>query len=76
MSEAVDTAHGSDAGQRRLVLVVALLVMFGALGFVSLGNLGENLVYYWDCTQIIEAGEQAWDLNGSWDLMGGSQHFR
>ena len=48
MSDAVDTENVNDTGQRRLVLVVALLVMFGALGFVSLGNLGENLVYYWD----------------------------
>ena len=47
-------------GQRRMILVVALLVMFGALGFVSFGNnLGENLVY-WDCSQVVEAGEEAY----------------
>ena len=62
MSEAVDTETVPEAGQgqRRLVLVVALLVMFGTLGFVSLGSLDENLVYYWDCSQVIEAGDKAY----------------
>jgi len=46
--------------QRRLLLIGALLIMFGALGFVSLGNLGENLVYYWDCSQVLEAGDDAY----------------
>lgn len=60
MSEAVETATATHSAQRRLVLLVALLVMFGALGFVSLANLGDNLVYYWDCSQIIEAGDEAY----------------
>ena len=62
MSDAMETANIRETaqGQRRMVLVLSLLVMFGALGFVSFGNLGENLVYYWDCSQIIEAGEQAY----------------
>ena len=60
MSEAVETTNATDPVQRRMVLVVALLVMFGALGFVSLANLGDNLVYYWDCSQIIEAGDEAY----------------
>ena len=47
-------------GQRRLILVVSLVIMFGALGFVSFGNLGENLVYYWDCSQVEDAGDKAY----------------
>ncbi len=62
MSETVgtETAPETGQGQRRIILVVALLVMFGALGLVSFGNLDENLVYYWDCSQVMEAGEQAY----------------
>ena len=46
--------------QRRLFLVLALLVATGALGFISFGNIGENLVYYWDPSQVVEAKEQAY----------------
>lgn len=62
MSEAVETEVSNDVGQgsRRMILVVALVIMFGALGFVSFGNLGENLVYYWDCSQVVEAGDKAY----------------
>lgn len=54
-----DTQVENELGQRRIILVIALLVMFGTLGFVSLGNLGENLVYYWDCSEVVDAGEDA-----------------
>ena len=46
--------------QRRMFLAGALLCATLALGFVSFGNLGENLVYYWDPSQIEEAGEKAY----------------
>ena len=46
--------------QRRMFLVIALFVATGALGFISFGNIGENLVYYWDPSQVIEAQEQAY----------------
>ena len=45
--------------QRRLFLLGALLVAGGALGVVAFGNVGENLVYYWDPTQVAEAGKDA-----------------
>ena len=45
--------------QRRLFMAMALLIAAGALGLVSFGNLGENLVYFWDPSQVIEAGEKA-----------------
>jgi cytochrome c-type biogenesis protein CcmE len=32
--------------------VVAILVALGALGFVSMGDLGENLVYYWSPSEL------------------------
>ena len=48
------------AKQRRLFMVVALLVAASALAIVSFGNLGENLVYFWDPSQVLEAGEKAY----------------
>ena len=39
--------------QRRLYLVGALVVAGGALAFISFGNVGENLVYYWDPSQLV-----------------------
>jgi len=55
----VPAAPSSDARKRRLFLVVSLLVSAGALGIVAFGNVGENLVYYWDPTQLTDAGEDA-----------------
>ena len=45
--------------QRRLFLVGALSVAGVGLGVVAFGNLGESLVYYWDPTQLVEAGDKA-----------------
>jgi cytochrome c-type biogenesis protein CcmE len=44
---------------RRLFLVGALLVAGAALTAISFGNMGENLVYYWDVSQTVENREQA-----------------
>ena len=49
----------SSASQRRLALVASLLVAGAALAFVSFGNIGENLVYYWNPTQLVEAGDKS-----------------
>ena len=49
----------NNAGQRRIALVVSLLVAGAALAFVSFGNIGENLVYYWNPTQLVEAGDKS-----------------
>ena len=46
--------------QRRTSLVVVLLVSAIAIAFVSLGNLGENLVYYWEPTELVAQGEKAY----------------
>lgn len=46
--------------KRRLLLVVALSVASAALGFISFGSMGENLVYYWDPTQLVAAGDKAY----------------
>lgn len=49
----------SPIGKRRLFLVGALVVAAGALSFVAFGNMGENLVYYWNPTELREAGDEA-----------------
>jgi len=45
----------TDAWKRRVFALVALSIAGGALGFVSMGDLGENLVYYWSPTELMEA---------------------
>lgn len=39
--------------------MLAMLVAGVALGCVGFGNLGENLVYYWTPTEMVEAGSKA-----------------
>ena len=38
--------------QRKLFAVVALLVAGSALAFVSMGTLGDDIVYYWSPTEV------------------------
>jgi cytochrome c-type biogenesis protein CcmE len=38
----------------------ALLVAAAALGFISFGNLGNNLVYYWTPAEMLAAGSKAY----------------
>ena len=49
----------TETNKRRLLLVLALSVAGTALGFIAFGNMGENLVYYWDVNQLQEAGDDA-----------------
>jgi cytochrome c-type biogenesis protein CcmE len=53
------SASSLPATGRRVFLVVALLIAAAALGFISFGNIGDNLVYYWDVGQLNSAGEKA-----------------
>jgi len=46
-------------GKRRLALVAALLVGLTGLGAVMMGSMQENLVYFWDAQQVLEAGDEA-----------------
>ena len=45
--------------RRRAALISALVVGSAALGFIAFGNMGENLVYFWEPTQLVEAGDDA-----------------
>lgn len=45
----------TDAMKKRLFGVAAILVALGALGGISMSNLGESLVYYWSPTELAAA---------------------
>lgn len=45
----------TEAAKRRLFAVVALVAAAAGLGYISMGDLGENLVYYWSPTELREA---------------------
>ena len=49
----------TEATKRRLYMLLALTIAGGGLGFVAFGNIGENLVYYWDPTQLVAAGDKS-----------------
>lgn len=48
-----------ERNRRRVVLVLSLAVAAGVLGFIALGGIGENLVYYWSPTELLAAGDKA-----------------
>src|SRR6476660_3162597 len=49
----------TPTSKNRLVAAVALALAGSALGFITWGNLGENLVYYWSPSQLLAQGEKA-----------------
>lgn len=49
----------SSARRKQLIAVVTMLVAGAALGFVAMGDLEENLVYYLDVAQLLEKGPAA-----------------
>jgi cytochrome c-type biogenesis protein CcmE len=44
----------TEAMKKRLLAVGALVVAAGALGWVSMSDLGDNLVYYWSPSELME----------------------
>ncbi len=44
----------TEGMKRRVFAVVALLVAGSALGAISFSNMGEDLVYYWSPTELLE----------------------
>jgi len=48
-----------DATRRRFILVVAVLIAGGALAWLSMGNIGQNLVYFWSPKEVLAAGAKA-----------------
>jgi cytochrome c-type biogenesis protein CcmE len=53
-------ATTANAGSRRLFLGLSLLVAAAALISISLGSMGENLVYYWNVGELHERMDDAY----------------
>lgn len=49
----------NEQTQRRLFLGGALVAVAISLGVIASGSMSEELIYYWDPTQLLEAGENA-----------------
>lgn len=47
------------SGRTRLFAVVAIAIAGAAFAFISFGGLGENLVYYWNPTELRENADKA-----------------
>ena len=53
----------NENSRRRLIAVIALLVSGGILSYLAFGNIGDNLVYYWSPSELLEAGDDAIGAN-------------
>ena len=49
----------TEAWKRRLLGLGAILIAGSALAWISFGNLGQNLVYYWSPTELVEKSDAA-----------------
>lgn len=49
----------TKTAKKRLVALFAVLVAGGALSFIALGGLEQNLVYYWNAQELLDRGEKA-----------------
>ena len=49
----------SPQARNRFIAIAALLVAGGGLAVIALGNLGENLVYYWSPGELLGQQEKA-----------------
>jgi cytochrome c-type biogenesis protein CcmE len=49
----------TDIQRRRLFGASAIVVVLGALTWLSYGSLGDNLVYYWSPTELVQRGAAA-----------------
>lgn len=43
----------------KIFVAVSLAIAAGALGYLALSNMGQNLVYYWTPDELLSAGEKA-----------------
>lgn len=46
--------------RNRLILVGALLIAGVGLGAIAFSNMGQNLVYYWSPSELLNAGPKAY----------------
>lgn len=46
--------------RKKVFVAGALVVAAAAIGWMAFGGLGENLVYYWSPSELVQAGEKAY----------------
>ena len=56
-------------GTRRLFLILSLLVAGGGLAFVAFGDIGENLVYYWNQLRLSSMVMRLMVLTSVWAVL-------
>lgn len=49
----------NESRNRKVLAIVAVVIAGGALSFLALGGIGENLVYYWSPSELKQAGDGA-----------------
>jgi cytochrome c-type biogenesis protein CcmE len=49
----------SDRKRRLIFAALAILVAAGTLAYLASGGIGENLVYYWSPSEVMDAGPEA-----------------
>ncbi|MBC7792760.1 MAG: cytochrome c maturation protein CcmE [Clostridia bacterium] len=49
----------TSANKKRLIALSTVVVAVGALSFVALGGIEDNLVYYWDAGELLGKGAKA-----------------
>jgi len=49
----------AEMTRRRALVIVAVLISISVLGYLAFGGIGENLVYYWSPSEVIDAGGRA-----------------
>ena len=49
----------SERRRRLLITVLAIALSGGVLSYLAFGGIGENLVYYWSPSELLESGDQA-----------------
>ncbi len=50
----------TPVARNRVILAVSLLVAVSGLALISMGSIGENLVYYWSPKEMLAQGEKAY----------------
>lgn len=49
----------SETRSRRLALVAAVVACFAVVGVLATGRIGENIVYFWEPTEVLSQGNAA-----------------
>lgn len=49
--------------KQKLPIILVIVAVVGVLGWLALGSVGDNLVYYWSADQLQAAGQKAVGAN-------------